>query len=213
MAAILGEQAPDVFAGVGIMAGVALHRSHDVASAFVAMSANKNNSNNKTPVLNFPQLRLGNLQGSRLMTAAAMPRKTGGGLALFAPVAQQSDGLAIQAPKTSAAPNLPASAYQRLRVMIWTGAMDLTVAPANAHELAHQFVTLLGLHAVRAMQRVGDGGATISGWKNAAGIARIELWSIPKMGHGWSGGSARGSFTFPHGPDASAHMLRFFLSQ
>lgn len=37
MAAILAEQAPDVFAAVGIMAGVALHASHDVESAYQAM--------------------------------------------------------------------------------------------------------------------------------------------------------------------------------
>jgi poly(hydroxyalkanoate) depolymerase family esterase len=37
MAAILAEQAPDLFAAVGIMAGVALHASHDLASARAAM--------------------------------------------------------------------------------------------------------------------------------------------------------------------------------
>ena len=37
LAAILAEQAPDLFAAVGIVAGVALHTSHDVASAFSAM--------------------------------------------------------------------------------------------------------------------------------------------------------------------------------
>ncbi len=37
MAAILAEQAPDVFAAVGIMAGVPLHASHDLATARAAM--------------------------------------------------------------------------------------------------------------------------------------------------------------------------------
>jgi len=40
LAAILAEQAPDVFAAVGIVAGVALHASHDVPSAFAAMRGN-----------------------------------------------------------------------------------------------------------------------------------------------------------------------------
>ncbi len=37
MAAILGEQAPDVFAAVGIMAGVPLHASSDLTTALSAM--------------------------------------------------------------------------------------------------------------------------------------------------------------------------------
>jgi len=40
LAAILGEQAPDLFAAIGIVAGVALHASHDVATAFAAMRGN-----------------------------------------------------------------------------------------------------------------------------------------------------------------------------
>jgi poly(hydroxyalkanoate) depolymerase family esterase len=37
MAAILAEQAPDVFAAVGVMAGVRLHASHDLRGAMAAM--------------------------------------------------------------------------------------------------------------------------------------------------------------------------------
>ncbi|GAC1559470.1 MAG: hypothetical protein NVS3B17_10240 [Vulcanimicrobiaceae bacterium] len=40
LAAILAEQAPDLFAAAGIVAGVALHTSHDMASAFAAMRGN-----------------------------------------------------------------------------------------------------------------------------------------------------------------------------
>ncbi|MGH7659746.1 MAG: extracellular catalytic domain type 1 short-chain-length polyhydroxyalkanoate depolymerase [Vulcanimicrobiaceae bacterium] len=37
VATILAEQAPDVFSGVGAMAGVALHCAHDVETAYAAM--------------------------------------------------------------------------------------------------------------------------------------------------------------------------------
>jgi poly(3-hydroxybutyrate) depolymerase len=37
----------------------------------------------------------------------------------------------------------------------------------------------------------------------------LETWLVRGMGHAWSGGDARGSHTFPPGPDATEAMLRF----
>jgi poly(hydroxyalkanoate) depolymerase family esterase len=133
MAAILAEQAPDIFAAVGIMSGVALHSSHDVESAYEAMRGERDYAT------------IGKL-------IAAHP---------------------------------PAS-YQRLRVLIWTGEEDTTVAPTNAAVLAQQF--------------------------RALGCARVELRTISGLGHAWSGGSLRGSHTAPGAPNASETMLEFFLA-
>jgi poly(hydroxyalkanoate) depolymerase family esterase len=43
------------------------------------------------------------------------------------------------------------------------------------------------------------------------GQALLEEWVLHGAGHAWSGGKAAGSFTDPHGPDASREMLRFFF--
>jgi len=43
------------------------------------------------------------------------------------------------------------------------------------------------------------------------GITAVEHWHIEGLGHAWSGGDAKGSYTDASGPDASAEMIRFFF--
>lgn len=157
MAAILAEQSPDVFAGVGLMAGIALHASHDVRTAYNAMRG-------------------------------------------------EPDADALR----SLLRANDAAAFERLRVIIWTGARDRTVAPANAQLLAKQFLQLLHLPADPAEPTVVDDGL-LAQWRDARGTVRVVLRTIEDLGHAWSGGSLRGSHTAPKGPSASEAMMRFFL--
>jgi poly(3-hydroxybutyrate) depolymerase len=49
-------------------------------------------------------------------------------------------------------------------------------------------------------------------YSDGAGSPVIEQWVLSGGVHAWSGGDPRGSFTEAGGPDASAEMIRFFLS-
>ena len=159
MAAILAEQAPDVFAAVGIMAGVALHASRDLATARAAMHGDVEPAD----VAPLPERRTGD-----------------------------------------------ADAYARLRATIWAGGHDHTVAPSNTSLLAKQFLRLLGMTGDHP-EHDETPAADVARWRDAAGRVRVEAWRVRDMGHAWSGGSFRGSHTYPRGPRASDEMMAFFL--
>jgi poly(hydroxyalkanoate) depolymerase family esterase len=102
----------------------------------------------------------------------------------------------------------PLSTAEAMRApaIIFHGSADTTVAPLNAGRLAGQLD--------QTEQRAGDGAKrrfdVLSG-RNEAGRA-VEVWRIDGAGHAWSGGHPNGTYTDPDGPDASAEMVRFFMS-
>jgi poly(hydroxyalkanoate) depolymerase family esterase len=155
LATILAEQAPDVFAGVAAMAGVALHAADNVESAYAAM------------------------RGER------------------------------EAEPLDARDKRDAVLYRRSRAIVWTGMNDRRVAPANATQLARQFAHLYGLDGPDEEEAVG-GGSRLR-WHDRTGRTRVELRELDGIGHAWSGGSLRGSYTAPAGPNFSEALFRFFL--
>lgn len=94
------------------------------------------------------------------------------------------------------------------RAIVFHGTADRTVHPANA-------MRLCGLTpADRPERETMRGGRRVDRHvrRDPSGRPTTELWSVAGLGHAWSGGRRGGSHADPAGPDASAEMVRFFLS-
>ena len=99
--------------------------------------------------------------------------------------------------------------------IVFHGTADKTVNPANADAVVrHALGSARGLERVTERGRC-DGGYSYRVTRHRDGDARtlVEDWRIDGLGHAWSGGDRKGSFTDPQGPDASRIMLDFFLRQ
>jgi poly(3-hydroxybutyrate) depolymerase len=102
---------------------------------------------------------------------------------------------------------------RRPRTIVFHGDADHIVHASNAAKI------------VEGQARGGDSVERVSAQSSASrtytltvtrdktGTAVVEQWLIHGSGHAWSGGSADGTYTDPHGPDASREMLRFFLEE
>jgi poly(3-hydroxybutyrate) depolymerase len=99
-------------------------------------------------------------------------------------------------------------------LIVFHGDADRTVAPTNGAALVKRATGAAGeaLRKSEARSVAGSGrNYTRTVYTNALGKPLVEYWQIHGAGHAWSGGSTRGSYTDPQGPDASAEMVRFFL--
>jgi poly(3-hydroxybutyrate) depolymerase len=104
--------------------------------------------------------------------------------------------------------------------IVFHGDRDTTVDPCNGAAVIAQFMgpagsaTDAGPDAPRATVERGSvsGGRayTRTVFTNSEGSSVAEQWIVHGGGHAWFGGDPLGSYTDPSGPDASAHMLRFF---
>ena len=104
--------------------------------------------------------------------------------------------------------------------IVFHGDRDKTVHPRNGDRVIAQCSPSdaggekQGATKPRAsMQRgqVPNGYAyTRTTYHDGSGQPIVEKWLIHGAGHAWSGGSPKGSYTDPKGPDAAREMLRFF---
>ena len=102
-------------------------------------------------------------------------------------------------------------------IIVFHGDMDDKVHPYNGEAVLEQFLHPAQGPCNAARRQIQHGGEELGFTRteilDSAGRAVAEYWQLHRAGHAWSGGSAAGSYTNPAGPDASAEMLRFFLSQ
>jgi poly(hydroxyalkanoate) depolymerase family esterase len=115
---------------------------------------------------------------------------------------------ALAAMKGGKTPRHRAGVAPQRPLIVFHGDADKTVHPSNAAQLVASFDA-----------GTTTGSAPLSTARNATVQKLVasngtdaESWAIHGAGHAWSGGSQRGSYTDPAGPDASAEMLRFFLA-
>jgi len=106
-------------------------------------------------------------------------------------------------------------AAQPLPLIVFHGDQDATVAPANAaglidHVLANHRKRTSPATVTSRGQVSGGHAYTRTCHQDPTGTTVAECWTIHQGGHSWSGGAPGGSYTDPHGPDASAEFIRFF---
>ncbi len=112
-------------------------------------------------------------------------------------------------------------------MIVFQGTADGTVRGANAERIAGQWLAARQAAAARGtLPAVGKGrqtrkapsrstsGRGARGYRVTRWSVRrrpvLELWVVDGLGHAWSGGATKGSYTDPRGPRASTQMWHFF---
>lgn len=100
-------------------------------------------------------------------------------------------------------------------LIVFHGSSDDVVHPGNATSLVQGACKALGITTEPEVQ-TGRGINFRSFSRRIYAVVGsaplVEHWQLTGAGHAWSGGHVSGSCTAPGGPNASAAMLRFFLS-
>lgn len=123
---------------------------------------------------------------------------------------------AMSAMKHGAAAPLPGKTDGPAHVIptiVFHGDKDTTVNIANANQVIAQSKGAANLQTAITEGETGGVRYTRTVMSAGHGPDVLEEWVLHGAGHAWSGGSAAGSYTAPHGPDASREMVRFFFQQ
>ena len=100
--------------------------------------------------------------------------------------------------------------------IVFHGDRDKTVHPRNGDQVILQLLGQEGASTVNASTQHGQvpGGLAFTRTlhRDSSGRIVLEHWLVHRGGHAWFGGSPRGSYVDPKGPDATREMIRFFES-
>ena len=120
-------------------------------------------------------------------------------------------------PPTPAAKPAGATSTPGVPTVVFHGDRDHTVALSNADAIVEQALAsgTPGLLEKKEVEpaTAESRGYTRTVYRTHVGRPQVEHWVLHAGSHAWSGGSPNGSYTEAKGPDASAEMVRFFLSQ
>jgi poly(hydroxyalkanoate) depolymerase family esterase len=95
--------------------------------------------------------------------------------------------------------------------IVFHGDGDRTVNSVNGDQIIAQSKAATNLTTTISHGKAPGGMSyTRAIQTDDTGRSMLEQWVLHGAGHAWSGGSTTGSYTDPHGPDASREMVRFF---
>jgi poly(hydroxyalkanoate) depolymerase family esterase len=111
-----------------------------------------------------------------------------------------------------------AASMPAVPTIVFHGDHDPTVAVSNGDAIVAQVLAASQASALFENQCLEPASAASRGYTSTAyttpqGRTLVEQWTLHGGSHAWSGGSPEGSYTEAQGPNASAEMVRFFLSQ
>jgi poly(hydroxyalkanoate) depolymerase family esterase len=129
-----------------------------------------------------------------------------------------AQALAGWSPLGSAGAAGPAASMPAVPIIVFHGDQDPTVAASNGDAIVAQALAASRASGLLETRHVEPASAASRGYTKTTyatpqGRTLVEQWTLHGALHAWSGGSAEGSYTNAQGPDASAEMVRFFLSQ